>query len=313
MTEQLPKVIHTYQNYTLDSTRWQCYRPRPDDIVIATSYKSGTTWMQEIVRQLVFLGQTTPQKDDIALWEVSPWLDARWAPLAEVIDKLEAQQHRRFIKTHLALDGLPFYSQVKYIVVGRDARDVAMSMWNHYAEFTEEAYESMNNTPGRVGEPLAPPLDIHDYWRNWITRGWFPWEHEGYPFWGNLHHTQTWWDYRHLPNILFVHYNDLKANLTGEIQRIASFLDIAVNEDRLPEILQAISLDAMRHKAEQLEPGMKAGWKDGAKTFFFKGTNGRWKHLFSAEELTLYDEKAAKVLTQDCRAWLEQGGYLCAE
>ena len=63
MTEQLPQVIHTYQNHTLDSTRWQHYQPRAGDIVIAPSYKSGTTWMQEIVRQLLFVSQAVPAKD----------------------------------------------------------------------------------------------------------------------------------------------------------------------------------------------------------------------------------------------------------
>ena len=47
--------------------------------------------------------------------------------------------------------------------------------------------------------------------------------------------------------------------------------------------------------------------KEGAKTFFFKGTNGRWQDVLSAEEVALYEEKAAQVLTPDCRAWLEQG------
>jgi aryl sulfotransferase len=192
-------------------------------------------------------------------------------------------------------------------VVGRDARDVAMSMWNHYANYTEESIEKDNNLPGRVGEPLSPPPDLHAYWCNFFTRGWFPWESEGYPFWGNLHHTQTWWDYRQLPNILFVHYNDLLTDLPGEIQRIAGFLAIPLAEGAVPAILPSVRLPAMRDKAERLDLVMKMIWKDGAKTFFFKGTNGRWKDGLSAEELALYEEAVARVLTPDCRAWLEQG------
>ena len=307
MTDALPRVIHTYQNHTLDSTRWHGYKPRPDDIIIATSYKSGTTWMQEIVRQLIFLEQETPLRQAVELGAVSPWLERRWPPLTEVIGPLEAQQHRRFIKTHLPLDGLPFFPQVKYIVVGRDARDVAMSMWNHYAEFTDGAFEYFDSVPGRVGEPMPRPTDFHTFWHDWITQGWFPWESEGYPWWGNLHHTKTWWAYRHLPNILFVHYNDLKTDLTGEIRRLADFLAIPLLEAALPTLLQALSLEAMRNNAERLEPGIKQVWKAGAATFFFKGTNGRWRDVLSAAELALYEEKAAQVLTPDCRAWLEQG------
>lgn len=308
MTEQLPQVIHTYQNHHIDSTRWQRYQPRHDDIIIATSYKSGTTWMQEIVRQLIFLGKDIPERDAITTEQLSPWLERRFELLDEIIRTLEAQQHRRLIKTHLPLDGLSFFAQVKYIVVGRDARDVAMSMWNHYSEHTDAAFAGINSMPNRVGDPFPlPPQDIHAFWRTWITRGWFPWESEGYPYWGNFHHTKTWWDYRHLPNILFLHYADLKADLAGEIRRIANFLAIPLTDDALPTLMEEVSLETMRERADRLDPSVKQVWKEGAKTFFFKGTNGRWQDVLSADELRLYDATAAKVLTPACRAWLEQG------
>ena len=308
MTAPLPQITHTYQNHILDSIRRQHYEPRPDDIVIATSIKSGTTWMQEIVRQLIFAGQDAPERDEAALWETSPWLEWRMIPLEVIIDKLEGQRHRRFIKTHVPLDGLPFFPQVKYIVVGRDARDVAMSLWNHYAGHTEAVFEHTNNVPDRVGDPFpVPPQDIHTFWQDWIARGWFAWESEGYPFWGNLHHTKTWWAHRHLPNILFVHYNDLKADLAGEVRRVADFLTIPLTDDVLSPIMEAITLEAMRDREGRLDEGMKMSWQEGAKTFFFKGTNGRWQNVLSAEELRLYDETVDRVLSPACREWLEQG------
>jgi aryl sulfotransferase len=138
--------------------------------------------MQEIVRQLLFMGQAVPEKDQVELGNISPWLDNRFGPIDEVIATLEGQQHRRFIKTHLPLDGLPFYLQVKYIVVGRDARDVAMSMWNHHANYTAGALAFMQNFPGRVGDALPPATNLHEFWREWIGRGWFAWESEGYPY-----------------------------------------------------------------------------------------------------------------------------------
>jgi aryl sulfotransferase len=308
MTEQLPKVIHTYQFHSLDSTRWQHYQPRLDDIVISTSLKSGTTWMLEIVRQLVFLGQDVPERNEVSVGQVSTWPDAPWSPVDKMLEKLEAQQHRRFMKTHLPLDGLPFFPQVKYIVVGRDARDVAMSMWNHYAGMTDGAFEFHNGIAGRIGEPLpCPPQDIHAFWRGWISRGCFAWTSEGYPFQPNLYHTQSWWDYRHLPNILFVHYNDLKTDFPLELRRIAAFLAIPLADAQLPPLIQTVSLEAMREREARLNQSWSATFKDGAGTFFFKGTNGRWKDVLSAEELALYEEKAAQVLTPACQAWLERG------
>jgi hypothetical protein len=125
MTTQLPQVTRTYQNHVLDSTHWQHYQPRTDDMIVSTSYKSGTTWTQEIVRQLLFCGQDVPERDAIGLGQLSPWIERRRAPLDEMLASLDAQQHRRSLKTHLALDGLRFFPQVKYIVVGRDARELA--------------------------------------------------------------------------------------------------------------------------------------------------------------------------------------------
>ena len=130
---------------------------------------------------------------------------------------------------------------------------------------------------------------------------------DGYPFQPNLYHTQSWWDYRHLPNILFVHYSDLKADLAGEIRRITAFLAIPLADAMLPAITQAVNLDAMCNREARLNPRMKETLKNGASTFFYKGTNGRWRDVLSAEEVQMYEEKAAQVLTPDCRAWLEQG------
>lgn len=300
-TDSLPKVRYTYQNHTLDSTRWQHFEPRQGDIIVATSYKSGTTWMLEIVHRLMHLETTPPPNQEY-------WLDARWGSLNQVMSELAAKAGPRLLKSHLPLDGLPYFPQVKYIVVGRDTRDVFMSIWNHYANYTPRFYALINDTPGRIGEPLPPcPADIHEFWQNWIERGWFPWESEGYPFWGNLHHTQSWWDYRTLDNILFVHFNDLLLDLVGEIRRVAHFLGIAVSETALTSLSQAVTLTAMRRDAEILYPNLGQLWQGGVQTFYFKGTNGRWKEVLSATELQMYEQAKSRVLTPDCARWLEQG------
>lgn len=304
----LPKTLHRYQNHHMDSLRWEPFVPRPDDIVVSTSLKSGTTLTQEIVRQLIFYGQEPASWQEIPLWQISPWLDTRTAPIEDVIARIEAQHHRRFIKTHLPLDGLIFYPQIKYIVVGRDPRDVFMSFWNHYSSYLPAAYDRYNLAPGLVGEPLPQcPADIHKAWHDWITRGWFEWEQEGYPFWGNMHHSQSWWNYRHLDNIHFAHYNDLLTDLPGEIRLIADFLQIAITDEGITALLPNLTLDAMRIQEGRINPRFEQVWQNGAQTFFFKATNGRWKEALSPDEVALYEKTAARVLTPECRAWLEQG------
>jgi aryl sulfotransferase len=181
-----------------------------------------------------------------------------------------------------------------------------MSQWNHYRSFTEAALLSFNATPGRVGPELQPcPDDIHDFWRIFMTRGWFEWESEGYPGFSPLRHAQCWWDFRHLQNILLVHYADLLADFRAESQRIANFLEINVPEEAWQAIIRNCSLSEMRAAAPHDRLGQIL--KGGAETFFYKGSNNRWKEVLTAEELALYDAAAKRSVTPDCRRWLENG------
>ncbi len=304
MADKLPQISRIYQNHHLDSTRWESYVPRDDDIVISTSYKSGTTWTQMIVGNLIFGPGNAPDQ----IMEVSPWIDSQWRPLDETIRRLESQEHRRFIKTHLPLDGLPFHSNVKYIVVGRDARDVAMSMWNHYSNYTDPYYDRINSAPGRIGDLLPRhPNDVRTFWRDWISRGWFDWESDGYPFWTNLGHTQSWWDYRHLPNVLFVHFGDLLSDLTAEIRRIAEYLSIEVSDTSLSGVADAVRFPTVRANAEKIIPNAENAFRGGARTFFNKGTNGRWKSMLTDDDISMYEEATARILSADCAQWLENG------
>ena len=299
-----PVRTRVYRSYIFDSRNWDRFTPRAGDVVISTSYKSGTTWMQNILRQLVFADAPRP-----AVSAVSPWLDRQQEDLDAVIAGLEAQTHRRFIKSHLPLDALPYYPQLRYIIVVRDPRDVFMSFWNHYSEFTA-GYLARSGRPGLA--PMPPcPGDIHDYWPLWIDRGWFPWETEGWPHSGNLYHTASWWPFRHLPNILFVHYADLLADLPGEIACVAAFLGIALSDARRAEIAEAVRFDAIRKDAAGSAPVARERadviWRHGLDTFFFKGTNGRWRDVLTPAELGQYEAAKTRCLAPDCAAYLEAG------
>ncbi len=86
-----PRKARELRNHHMDSTVWNGFRFRPDDVVVATYAKSGTTWTQQIVGQLLFGG-----REDVNVPELSPWLDLR-LPAKEVkLAALEAQRHRRF-------------------------------------------------------------------------------------------------------------------------------------------------------------------------------------------------------------------------
>src|SRR5215217_5950620 len=111
-----------YRSAITDGTRWAAYDHRPGDIFVCTPPKCGTTWMQMIVATLLFPDDDAPG----ALFERSPWIDARFEPSEDVIARLDAQTFRRSIKTHTPADGIPWYPWASYIVVGRDGRDAFM-------------------------------------------------------------------------------------------------------------------------------------------------------------------------------------------
>jgi aryl sulfotransferase len=143
------RELHT-QLY--DSTGWNDFAFRADDIVISTWAKSGTTWTQQIVSQLLFEGA-----EELEVAEMSPWLDLRVPPNEVKLAALEAQTHRRFIKTHLPVDALVYSPKAKYLYIGRDGRDVIWSMHNHWLNGNATIYAAINDTPGRVGPPFERP------------------------------------------------------------------------------------------------------------------------------------------------------------
>jgi aryl sulfotransferase len=301
----LPQRTRVYQNHHLDSTRWDRYAPRPDDVIISTSYKAGTTWTQRIVSLLVLGAGPLPSP----LGAISPWIDSRFfEPEEPMYERIEAQTHTRFLKSHLPLDAIPYHADVRYIAVGRDSRDVFMSVFNHYSAYTPFMYDLLaSNDP--VGGPMPKcPDDPRELWKEWITTGSFPWEEDGSPWWSHHYHVASFWEWRDLDNILLVHYADLKSDLEGEMRRIANFLRIDVDERDWPALAHAATFESMKKEATETPTGMEAVFEGGAERFFFKGTNGRWRDCLTAEDLELYEAAAAK-LDPNLRRWLERGRH----
>ncbi len=291
-----PRKTRDLHNHHMDSTIWDEFAFRDDDIIIATCAKSGTTWMQQIVSQLLFNGQ-----EDLPVAEMSPWLDLRIPPKDIKLAELEGQTHRRFVKTHLPVDALVFDANAKYICIGRDGRDVVWSLFNHHVNANASWYDALNNTPGLVGPPIGPPADtVQQYFRDWLEKDGFPF----WPFWDNI---RSWWEIRSLPNVLLVHFAHLKADMPGEIRRIAAFLGIAIDEKRWDAVLEHCGFDYMKAHAATSVPLGGAFWDGGAETFVHKGTNGRWRDLLSVEEVAAYEQKALAELGPDCARWLQTG------
>lgn len=301
-TVQWPVKTREVQNHHQDSRVWNGFDFRPDDVVIVTWAKSGTTWAQQIVSQLIFRGST-----ETNIHTMSPWVDMRLVPPEAMKAGLEAQEHRRFMKTHLPIDALNLDHQARYIFVARDFRDVIWSLHNHFYNATDTFYSILNDTPGRVGPPVQkPPADIRQYFLQHLendTTG----SHVMWPFWDFI---RGYWKYRSLPNLLMVHFQDLKTDLAGQVRRIADFLEIKdLDEKQWADVVQHCSFDWMKSHAANVSPEMSdIAFVGGADTFINKGTNSRWKDVLTEEDCKLYEEKARAELGDECAEWLMHAG-----
>ena len=291
-----PQKTRELHNHHMDSTVWNQFKFRDEDIIIGTYAKSGTTWTQQIVAQLVFGGA-----EDVDVPALSPWLDMRIMP-PEAIAAVEAQTNRRFIKTHLPVDALVFSPKAKYLYIARDGRDVAWSLHNHLHYGTDEFYRLINDTPGRVGPPLdRPPADIRRFFLDWM-------EGDGYPLWSFGENIRTWWDIRSLPNVMLLHFADLKAEPEGKIREIADFLEITVADEAWPKILKHTSFAYMKQHADKAAPLGGVLWEGGAGTLINTGTNGRWRDMLTEGDNRRYEQLAVEQLGAECAAWLKEGG-----
>jgi aryl sulfotransferase len=291
-----PVKTREFHNHHFDSTIWNDFDFRDDDIVISTYAKFGTTWVQQIVSQLIFDGA-----EGLPVADMSPWLDLRVPPKEVKLPEVVAQEHRRFVKTHLPVDALVFSPKAKYLYIGRDGRDVAWSLYNHHLNANDLWYGALNDTPGRVGPPIAPsPESIVQYFEEWLAR-------DGHPFWPFWENIRTWWEIRDLPNVMMLHFGDLKADMPGQIRRIAGFLDTPIDAAKWPAILEHCSFDYMKANATASVPLGGAFWDGGAQTFVHKGVNGRWADELSPEHSRVYEAKAVEMLAADCANWLAKG------
>ncbi len=154
-----------YRSAEEDSGRWSDFPFRPGDIVISTRSKSGTTWMQMICALLVFQTPELPAP----LSQLSPWLDWLVVPQRQVYAELAAQRHRRFIKTHTPLDGVPIEPQVSYIVVARHPLDMAVSLYHQGDNIDRERLRQLtgappSDTPTAQRLPLGSPFAMSWLW-----------------------------------------------------------------------------------------------------------------------------------------------------
>ena len=295
-------AIKRYQSVVSDSARWSEFDHRPGDIIISTPPKCGTTLTQMLCALLVFDSPQFPERLD----DLSPWFDMNTRSDDDVLAQVEAMTHRRFIKTHTPLDGIPYWPDVSYVVVARDPRDVFVSWEHHTANIDSERFAAA--VEGGVGLDAAMVF----------YREHAPTEAERLDRWlvddvlttpmslaVVAGHVEVAWQRRDRANVGLFHFHDLRDNRVAVMEQLAALFGIEITRDRLVELAEAASLDNMRARADELAPNTKEIFSSSA-GFFRSGRSGEGQALMTADQEAVYDRRMRELLPTDLRVWLHQ-------
>ena len=298
-----------YRSLVFDSARWADFELRPGDIVVSTPPKCGTTWTQMICALLVLQTPDLPAP----LSRLSPWIDMTTRSRRDLFADLATQPHRRFIKTHTPLDGLPKDPTVTYICVGRDPRDVALSMDRHIDNMNVGAFLEARARAAAIDGielgPLPPPRSRPDgardrFWQ-WVDDE-TPSTQIGSSLRRTVEHLQTFRDADDELDVVHLHYDDLQADLDGQMRRLAVHLRIDIDEDRWPRLVHAATFESMRTRADMTVPaGGPEHWIDPT-AFFRLGTSGQWAGLLDDADLARYAARVRSLASDDLIEWVHR-------
>jgi len=207
------------------------YRPSPDDVFVVTQMRCGTTWMQQIVYEILTRGSNDLDTAGRTLCEISPRLESFHGVPVAAAPRIGLPPSRRVIKTHLSAAVCPYSDRARYIYVTR-----------HPASCFASCVSFLNlNLRG-----FAPRLEDIEAWFCSPQAMW----------WGTWPaHVRGWWERSwRCANVLFVFYEEMKRDLPAEVQRIAGFLGVPpLSPQELERVLLHSSYSWMQSHAEAFE------------------------------------------------------------
>jgi len=241
---------------------------------------------------------------------VSPWLDMLIRADEEVFGLLDAQDHRRWIKTHTPLDGLPLHPTVTYIAMIRHPLDVALSDRDHRANLDERRAHELRLSAAGAPDPSSTrdsqPRAASDYLRWFIDSDAPPTGSGPNGLADFCEQVTTYWAERHTHNVHLFHYTNLWEDLGGEMRRVADVLGVTVQESRWPEFVEAATLESMRSRASDTAPEAHLGlWRD-TRDFFRSGGSRDWAALLTDSDITHFHDRLAQ-LAGDAVPWVLAG------
>ena len=285
-----------------DSSRWIDFPFREGDIVISARSKSGTTWVQTICALLVF---QTPDLPD-SLSNLSPWLDWLITPPADVYAQLAGQDHRRFIKTHTPLDGLPVDPRVTYIVTGRHPLDMAVSLYHQGGNLNRERIRELTGQPdSRSTTDDRPPL--HDGCSGGSNK-------MSIPRTRSTHYLACYGTSR-MPGVVEPpRMSSLSTTTTSsarsmpEMRRLASRLGVSVSEETWSGLGRSGDIRSDAAEADSIAPDPSGILKDQA-AFFRRGSSGEGSETLTRAELDHYYRRVSRMAPMNLFEWLHRHSW----
>lgn len=287
-----------YLGALTDNRRWDMVNIRPDDVFVVTPPKCGTTWMQTIVA-LLFSGDPEVETE---LSVKMPWIDIRIREMSEVADRLDAMQHRRSMKSHTPMDGVPLDDHAQYICVFRHPLDAHFSYRKH-----------VRNIPMPWFDMWYPEDDTDGItFRRFLDGGAEGFDTDAMPLAHILRHYEAAKALADRPNVTLFHYADMTRDLAGTIDRLAGLLGITHPAPVMEQLVQAATFDNMKDNAERFAPSGGKGFFKSDAEFFHSATSGKWRNKLTEAELAAYDDMMNAHLSPSDRAWLEYGSSVKA-
>jgi hypothetical protein len=245
---------------------WPAYRPTAHDVLVGAYFKSGTNWTMQLVVQIAHRGRAEfDHIHDLVPWPEVP-ARAGWAvPITDESGWRASPTGLRAIKTHLPLGVVPYEVAARYICVVRDPKDVFVSSYH----FTRSA--AMGPMMPTVAEWLDAYLSPDTPVGSWAA------------------HLASFWALRERPNVLFLTYESMRADLRATVERIAAFMGVTLTAEERDAVVRRSTFEHMKTIGAKFDP-VGSPWADARGAMIRRGQRGGSDELVTPEQQRRIDD-----------------------